>query len=160
MQNRSWLVRSLISTLAGVCLIGAAPQPGQTGTDSLSNTQVTIIVTGLRSHDGLVQACMTSHPDEFPDCPSKSEDAYRMTVSASGDVKLQFTKVKAGRYAVALLHDENSNGKMDRMLVIPREGFGFSQDAKIKMGPPKFEEAAFTVGKTPVKQTIKTRYIL
>jgi uncharacterized protein (DUF2141 family) len=29
--------------------------------------------------------------------------------------------------------------------MIPREGFGFSRDARVRFGPPKFGEAAFEV---------------
>lgn len=52
--------------------------------------------------------------------------------------------VPAGRYAVQAFLDENDNGKVDRALFgIPKEGVGFSNDAKITLGPPKFAEAAF-----------------
>ena len=69
--------------------------------------------------------------------------------------------VAPGRYAIALLHDENSNGKADRALgMMPKEGFGFSRDAKVRMGPPRFEEAVFEVADTPKAMAIKMRYML
>ena len=37
----------------------------------------------------------------------------------------------------SLLHDENENSKLDTMLKIPKEGFGFSRNPAIRMGPPK-----------------------
>ena len=69
--------------------------------------------------------------------------------------------MKPGRYAIALLHDENSNGKADRVLgMMPKEGFGFSRDAPVRMGPPKFRDAAFDMGTSDRELTIKMRYLL
>ena len=42
---------------------------------------------------------------------------------------------RAGRYAVQAFLDENGNGEVDRALFgIPKEGVGFSNDAKIRLG--------------------------
>ncbi len=72
---------------------------------------------------------------------------------------IRFTGVKPGDYAIALLHDENDNGKADRTLgMIPREGYGFSRDAKVRMGPPKFRDAVFTHGAEKQSLAIKMRY--
>ena len=50
----------------------------------------------------------------------------------------------AGEYAIQAFHDENANGEVDRaMLGIPREGVGFSRDARIGLGPPKWRDAYF-----------------
>ena len=116
-------------------------------------------VTGLRSTKGDVVACLTRHEDTFPDCAG-GEGAHRLTAPAGEARSLSFPRVAPGRYAVALLHDENGNGKADRaLLMMPREGFGFSRDAKVRMGPPRFEAAAFEVGAAPVRQTIRMRYM-
>jgi uncharacterized protein (DUF2141 family) len=57
--------------------------------------------------------------------------------AASNDV-IAFQHVLPGRYAVALFHDENANGRMDKMLMMPREGFGFSRDAPIRLARRAF----------------------
>ena len=62
---------------------------------------------------------------------------------------------------MALLHDENANGKADRAMgMMPKEGFGFSRDAKVKMGPPAFDEAAVEIDRAPRTLPIRMRYIL
>ena len=82
-------------------------------------------------------------------------------MAASGTIRLVFDNVAPGTYAIALLHDENRNGRADRALsMIPREGFGFSRDAPVRMGPPSFDSAAFTVRASPVSQAIRMRYML
>lgn len=52
---------------------------------------------------------------------------------------------QSGDYALALVHDENGNGRMDTFLGMPREGFGFSRDAPVRFGPPRFEDARFAL---------------
>ena len=52
------------------------------------------------------------------------------------------------------------NGKVDKALFLPTEGFGFSRDAKARFGPPRFSSAAFRVDSSaPVYQTIRMRYL-
>ena len=51
-----------------------------------------------------------------------------------------------GTYAIGIFVDKNYNNKMDRNLFgVPKEQFGFSNNAKGKFGPPSFEDASFTV---------------
>ena len=51
--------------------------------------------------------------------------------------------------------------KAGRVLgMMPREGFGFSNDAPVNMGPPAFGDAAIEVGARELHQSIRMRYIL
>lgn len=125
-----------------------------------AKNSVTVTITDLRNKKGVVRACMTTNAGKFPKCATDPA-SYHMVVNASGKMTLTFAGVKPGRYAIALLHDENGNGKADRaMMMMPTEGFGFSRDAKVKMGPPKFTDAAFDVGAGGAIQTIRMRYLL
>ena len=49
---------------------------------------------------------------------------------------------------------------MDKLLMMPREGFGFSRDAPLQFGPPRFDAASFTVGAAQVRTAIHMRYLL
>ena len=115
-------------------------------------------VHSLRSSKGLVQVCLTSQPDHFPECEDDAT-AIKATVPAARSITLSFTKLKPGRYAIALLHDENGNGKVDTALMIPKEGFGFSRDARVVMGPPSFDSAAFNLAVGNNSQRIGMRYL-
>lgn len=122
------------------------------------HASLTVGVTGLRSTRGLVQACITADPATFPDC-QKDPHARHLSVPA-GNPAITFANVAPGRYAVALFHDENGNGRLDKVLMVPKEGFGFSRDAPVKMSAPKFEAAAFDVtGGAPVRMKMKVRYL-
>ncbi|WP_246021815.1 DUF2141 domain-containing protein [Alteraurantiacibacter aquimixticola] len=156
MRNRS---RHFLA-LGALGLLASAPAIPAASTEA--GTTVSITVSNLRNKKGVVMACMTTDPDRFPRCRDDA-GSHRTTVDvpAGGAVSLRFANVQPGTYAIALLHDENENGRADRALtMIPREGFGFSRDAPVRMGPPDFEDAAFTVGTTPVSQAIRMRYML
>ncbi|PKP63585.1 MAG: hypothetical protein CVT87_03435, partial [Alphaproteobacteria bacterium HGW-Alphaproteobacteria-9] len=106
---------------------------------------VVITVTDLRSSKGVVRACMTTREDIFPRC-IKDPTAHRTVVPAGETIEIRFSGVKPGDYAIALLHDENNNGKADRALgMMPKEGYGFSRDAPVRMAPPKFKDAVFKI---------------
>ncbi len=151
MRHRSRAFGALALATAAPLLAAAEAEDGVT---------VEITVTELRNTKGVVMACMTDNPDIFPRC-REDPDSFRTTVPAAETLTLRFTGVPAGTYAIALLHDENENGRSDRALtLIPREGYGFSNDAPVRMGPPDFEDAEFTVGDTEVHQQIRMRYWL
>lgn len=103
---------------------------------------------------------MTGDAKIFPKC-RKDPNSHRTVVPAGETVSFTFTDVEPGSYAIALLHDENDNGKADRALgMMPKEGFGFSRDAKVRMGPPKFDDAVFEFDGTDAQLTIRMRYML
>lgn len=57
-----------------------------------------------------------------------------------------FKNVKAGEYTLTYFHDENENGEFDRNFMgIPKEGYGFSNNAEGKFGPPPLVKRLFKV---------------
>ena len=148
MRNRSRPVRALTAICALAALPGAALPTGA----------VTATVTGLRSADGQVLACLTADPHAFPSC-DKDPDAHAIIVPARKTVRIDFGRIPAGEYAIALVHDENANGRLDKRLMMPREGFGFSRNAPVRLGPPAFASAAFEVDAAGEHQAIRMRYM-
>jgi len=62
-----------------------------------------------------------------------------------GKIKVIFTNVAPGEYAILALHDENNNNKMDFTASgMPMEDYGLSNNA-MSFGPPQFSEAKFKV---------------
>ena len=121
---------------------------------------VTITVTGLRNTDGVVRACLTTREDVFPRC-IRDPKSHRTVVRAANSLTIRFDNVEPGEYAIALLHDENEDGKANRVLgMAPKEGYGFSRDAPVQMAPPDWDDAVFTVGSGNQRMTIKMRYFL
>lgn len=114
--------------------------------------------TGMRSAKGMLQICLTRDPADFPDCRNAAH-AIRRTVSAASP-RLRIDGLAPGDYALAVIHDANGNAKLDTMLGIPREGFGFSRNPAIRFGPPRFSAASFSVGTDAQKQQVRIRYLL
>ena len=57
-------------------------------------------------------------------------------------VTVTFDNIRPGKYAVSVIHDRNENTQLDKnFLGIPKEGFGFSNNAMGNFGPPTFEQA-------------------
>lgn len=119
-----------------------------------------IAIEGMRNTRGNILVCVTANPAAFPDC-SRDPAATRLRVpAASIRSDMQVALASGGTYAVAIVHDENANGRLDTMMMMPREGFGFSRNPRLRMGPPRFTEAAFAVGAMPVRQSVRVRYML
>lgn len=116
-------------------------------------------VSGLRSLKGNVLICVTANPKFFPNC-SKDPNSHRAKVAARDAANVSFTGMSQGTYAIALLHDENGNSKMDMAVFLPKEGFGFSRNPVVVAGPPKFKAASFPVDSAEVHQRVKMKYML
>lgn len=162
MQNRPRIIFKLGVIGAAVLIAPVAAQSPapRSGAGAGTGAEVTVTITDMRNTSGVVRACMTNDPQRFPRCRDDAQ-SYRLVVPAGEAGTLRFRNVAPGTYAIALLHDENGNGKADRALsMIPREGFGFSRDAKVSMGPPSFGDAAIAVSAANQRQTIKMRYLL
>ena len=64
--------------------------------------------------------------------------------------------VAPGTYAIGIFHDVNLNNQLDNYFFgVPKEQYGFSNDARGFMGPPSFNDAAFSVkGRTEIAITL------
>jgi len=67
-----------------------------------------------------------------------------------------FEELPAGTYGAAVYLDENRNGKLDRNLIgFFKEPFGFSKEARVRFGPPKWDDAIFEIENEPVQLYIR-----
>jgi uncharacterized protein (DUF2141 family) len=92
-------------------------------------------------------------PQQFP----SDIEYYRGVVSeASADhLTVTIADLPPGKYAVAAYVDNNRNGRQDKnFLGVPKESYGFSNDARGRFGPPNFAEAAFDIGENSVTKSI------
>ena len=119
---------------------------------------VEVGITGLRNVKGQILVCLTTNPKAFPDC-SKDKASVRMAVKAVDAGNFLIHAPADGTYAIAVVHDENANDKMDMALFLPKEGFGFSRNPAITVGPPRFKAASFAVA-GEVRQSIRMKYML
>jgi uncharacterized protein (DUF2141 family) len=103
---------------------------------------VTVAVEDLPSGAGTVGCALFDNPAGFPGSEGAVET---QTIAADASpVSCFFKNLPAGRYAVAVSHDENANGQQDtNLLGIPKEAWGVSNNARPRFRAPRFDEAAF-----------------
>jgi uncharacterized protein (DUF2141 family) len=122
-------------------------------------TDLDIQIQGLRNTSGTIHLCLSRSPAHFPDCAGEPGMISR-TVRAADAAHIRIQNVPPGDYAVSVIHDENGNGRLDKFVGIPREGFGFSRNPRLRMGPPGFEQCRFPVAGGLVSEAIRMKYLL
>ena len=115
-----------------------------------SAEQVRIEVDGLRSDRGVLRAAVCSRTEFLqPACAHSA-------AAPAGAGALTVEDVPPGTYAVQVFHDEDGDGEFDRGAFRPLEGMGFSRDARMRFGPPRFADAAFGLtGDARVRLTMR-----
>jgi uncharacterized protein (DUF2141 family) len=122
---------------------------------SQAQYRVEIVVTGVRDTTGVIMVALFAGSETFLKKPVVGKFAR----AENGRAVVVFEGQPAGEYAASVIHDANRNRKLDtNFLGMPREGFGFSNDAMGTFGPPSFEKARFNVTE-PISIHIKTRYL-
>jgi len=124
---------------------------------SLSGT-ITVHIKGLKNPDGMLGVALYTTKNGFPDKPEQAL-ATKVSKNGSDSFAATFENIPYGTYAVSVLHDENGNGKMDKgFFGIPKEGFGVSNNPKIRRGPPSFNEALFSLDTSKLELSISMNY--
>jgi uncharacterized protein (DUF2141 family) len=110
-------------------------------------------IKNLRNSTGRAGCSLFRSPDGFPSNMDKAIERVFVPIK-DGAATCEFRSVKPGLYAIAAIHDENGNGKLDRpALGPPTEGWGTSRDAKPGfMRGPRFDDAAVRIagGTSPI----------
>jgi len=117
-----------------------------------------ITFTGIRSNKGLIAIGINNSPEGWPRKPDMDPN-WKKTGLENGTMKVKVEGLRYGTYAVSMLDDENSNLEMDNFMGMPKEGFGFSNNVKVKMSAPKFEACAFEIDEPDKKIVIQVRYM-
>lgn len=122
---------------------------------TLAQGNIEVTVRNIDEAKGSIRVGLFTNEDNF-----LKKAIEGKVVKASGtEVKVVFENLKAGEYAVSVIHDENENGELDTNGIgMPKEGFAFGNNAMGMFGPPSFEKAKVVVDKSPVKQVIELKY--
>lgn len=120
---------------------------------------ITIKVNNLRNSKGVVQYSIYDKDGTIPD--EDFENYYHQKIGKikNSSSTMTFINMPKGIYAVNILHDENNNGQIDKGLILPVEGIGFSNFESIGFtNRPNFKKASFEV-KSNVTKTVKVIYM-
>lgn len=123
------------------------------------NSGTLIIEIGsLRNNDGQVAISIHNGEEGYPGGEETMVQAKYASIK-DGKAIAEFKDLPYGEYAISAFHDEDKNEKLDTNWIgIPKEGTGASNNAKGKMGPPKYEDAKFEFKEDAQKITFEMGY--
>jgi uncharacterized protein (DUF2141 family) len=111
---------------------------------TVSAGDFTIEISGITPNRGKVYVAVYDVPETFP--VSGRQRAGQVVTPDDGQLTVHFEDLPPGRYAAVAFQDVNGNGKLDKnFLGVPKEPYGFSNNARGMAGPPPFSEAAVTL---------------
>lgn len=119
-------------------------------------TNLKIDITGLRSGSGGVELMLfdKNHATDFPTKPDAAISRQYLELNNKKEIQFIVPKLPAGEYAAFAYHDENSDHNINTNLIgIPKEGYGASQKAKNRFGPPKYADARFIISASDTEST-------
>ena len=105
-----------------------------------SSSDLNVNVKGIEELKGSMFIAVFDDPALFPEFGKQ----YREMVLpvASKELSHTFKDLPNHTYAVAVFHDINDNGILDKnALGIPLEPYGFSRNARARFSAPPFEDA-------------------
>lgn len=143
--------------LAGLALLTILPSATAAQSASSESCKVIVHIDGFRNQKGDAGVTVFTSPDGWPENNNKA--LLHGGHPFSGDKTTVELQLPPGRYGIAVLHDENSNHKLDRnMIGFPKEGFGFSNNPKVGLSAPSFDTAAMQVTCPVTESTIHLIY--
>ena len=125
-----------ITALAAITLL-ASPAIAE------STTSLTVTVDGIETVSGKISLGLF---DQAGYDSGNAVNGGMITVDGNS-VSITFEDLAPGEYGIKLFHDVNDNGAMDtNPFGMPTEPYAFSNNAKGRFGPAKWDQAAFEVG--------------
>jgi len=151
-----------ISSLAMIFATALAATPALAAPPCLgpqSNVWITVTVDGLRNANG--QVTTTVYPDNPDRFLVKNGSLYVVrTPTVAGVTKFCVFVPQTGVYALAVYHDEDMSGTINRsgVLGIPTEGYGFSNNPPTLASLPTFRSVRIAIPRTNLATTIHLKY--
>jgi len=109
-----------------------------------NKVSITVKVTDLQNSNGVVQFSLYNTDGSIPDEHFEKYYQQLKTKVIDNSATITFIDLPKGTYAINILHDENEDGIVDKGLMLPVEGLGFSNyDALNLFNRPSYKKAQF-----------------
>ena len=116
-------------------------------------------ILNIRNSTGTVDCALFESPIGFPIEFLRSATNVMVIKGRNTQARCDFEDTPPGTYALAVIHDENMDGKLDtNWLGVPTEGYGFSNGANALLGAPLFSAASFPYDGRNLDLTISLHY--
>ena len=124
-----------------------------------SCTGIHVKILNIRNSAGVVACALFKTSEGFPTEFMHSATNIIMTKVQDTQARCDFVDVPPGTYSLAVIHDENMDGKLGSNAIgIPTEGYAFLNGASGLMGAPSFEAARFPYDGRNLNLTIVLNY--
>ncbi|GJM32019.1 MAG: hypothetical protein DHS20C18_10200 [Saprospiraceae bacterium] len=111
--------------------------------DHSTSGKLIIEVDNIRISEGMVWIGLYDSKENY--LIQEQAIVEGLKVNHTGKLFIEVPNLTYGNYALALFHDINNNGELDRNFFgIPSEPYAFSQPLKTKWRLPYFEEVRFS----------------
>jgi len=118
-----------------------------------------VSVLNIRNSTGTVACALFESSDGFPTEYLRVATNIMMIRVRKAQARCDFEAIPPGTYAIAVIHDENMNGKLDtNWLGFPVEGYGFSRGTQKFIGVPSFSAASFPYDGRNLDMTVTLHY--
>ena len=128
--------------------LGQTPCPG-----------IHVKILDIRNSTGTVACALFESPEGFPSEYLRSATNVMVIKIRKSQARCDFEDIPPGTYAMAVVHDENMNGKLDTNWAgVPTEGYGFSNNVRGVLSAPSFAAASFKYDGRNVELTMSLHY--
>lgn len=122
-------------------LLGLAGALGMAG--QANAVEMEVEVSGLTQTEGRVMVGVFTEAGTWLK-KAVTGGSAEATQQKDGKLLIKLQDLPEGSLALSVFHDVNGNGKLDsNAMGIPKEPYGFSNNAAGTFGPPQFEKAQF-----------------
>ena len=125
--------------------------------NEVKSQDLVIEIERIKPIKGEVLIALFNNEEGFPFLTSKAIQLLKV-VPNQGKAQCIVKALPFGRYAIALFHDSNADGKLNTNLIgIPKEGYGVSNNAYNTFSAPRYKDALFEL-KANSTQRINMKY--
>ncbi len=115
-----------------------------------------LVIEGISDIEGEVRVAVFNSEKSYGE---KEDPLHAVVLEVRSDsVIWDDVELPYGKYAIAVYHDKNVNGKLDsNFLGIPKEAYGFSNNARGKFGPASWKDAHFSIDEKTSSMSIQVK---
>ncbi len=151
------LRKSLQLPLAILCASLGAIAIANTATAQFKGNLI-IDVDRLQDQKGSLCIKVFNGSQGFPNSNDKAVKRECVKIT-NQPMRFVYRGLPAGNYAVAVFHDSNGNGNLDRNGAgMPTEGYGFSNNPVVKTSAPRYGQAVFLLAGANTRVAIQMKY--
>ncbi|MDH4021998.1 MAG: DUF2141 domain-containing protein [Gammaproteobacteria bacterium] len=105
-----------------------------------------VVATNIQSDEGKLHIRVYDKKDDWLSDRYRTQKSVAVAGNRTGDRMTVELLLPAGEYALSVFQDVDDDGRLkSNFMGIPREPAGLSNNVRPRFGPPKYQDATFTV---------------